>query len=128
MRSAFSASRKQSWKNLAKRKPHDTAVVADRHNSEEEQDPDPDPLQVWKSDPDPHQSDKADPEGIKVSRGIRIRINVMRIRNTNYRLIIGKGTQTLSQKLTFIQYTAAAILYTVFQYGNNRQYTFKTSI
>ncbi len=103
-------------------------MVADRHNSEEEQDPDPDPLQVWKSDPDPHQSDKADPEGIKVSRGIRIRINVMRIRNTNYRLIIGKGTQTLSQKLTFIQYTAAAILYTVFQYGNNRQYTFKTSI
>jgi hypothetical protein len=43
---SFSASRKQSWKNLAKRKPHDTAVVADRHNADEEQDPDPDPLQV----------------------------------------------------------------------------------
>jgi hypothetical protein len=83
MRSAFSASRKQSWKNLAKRKPNNTAVVADRHNSDEEQDPDPDPLQVWKSDPGPHQNDKTDPEGIKVNRRIRIRINVMQIRNTN---------------------------------------------
>ncbi len=103
-------------------------MVADRHNSDEEQDPDPDPLQVWKSNPDPQQSDKTDPEGIKVNRGIRIRINVMRIRNTNYRLINDKGRETLSQKLTFIQYIAAAILYTVFKYGNNRQYTFKTSI
>ncbi len=102
-------------KILQKENPHDTAVVADRHNSDEEQDPDPDALQVWKSTPDPHQSDKTDPEGIKVNRGIRIRINVMWIRNTNYRLINDKGAEILFQKLTFIQYNAAAILYTVFK-------------
>jgi hypothetical protein len=33
-------------KILQKENPHDTAVVADRHNSDEEQDPDPDALQV----------------------------------------------------------------------------------
>jgi hypothetical protein len=75
------------------------------------------------SDPDPHQSDKTDSEGIKVNIG-----NIGNIGNNNYRLINDKGTETLSQKLTLLQYIAAAILYTVFQYGNNRQYTFKTSI
>ncbi len=103
-------------------------MVADRHSSDEGQDPDPGPLQVWKSDPGPHQNDKTDPEGFKVNRRIRIRINVMRIRNTNYRLINDKDTETLSQKLTIIQYNAAAILYTLFKNGNNRQYTFKTFI
>ncbi len=51
---------------------------------EEEQDPDPHPHQREKSDPDmDHPSEKSDPDHpLGSKRAIRIRIDLMRIRNT----------------------------------------------
>jgi hypothetical protein len=58
-------------------------VVAYLPHFEEGQDPGPDPHQSEKSDPDlNHPSEKSDPDPHRSKRGNRIRIDLMRIRNT----------------------------------------------